>query len=217
MKRFVSQVQRFAPETFYWEMFSEELKTTLSSAAFRAEPDVVLIDPLPLTMSAMNKLVGHASRAYTLLTSVNHERAALSLRENMRVPIWAHEAAKPDMEIDANDYFKDGDELPAGLVAIHIPGASAGETAFYTPKNGGIVFVGDALVNLDPDQGMAFLPDKYSADPKQSRQSLQKLLELDFEMMTFAHGQPIVRDAKKRLEALLESGGSQKFKAAEAE
>ncbi len=215
MKRFVTEVERFAPECFYWEKFSDELKTTLSSAAFREEPEVVLIDPLPLTMSAMNKLVGHASRAFIFLTNANHERAALSLRENMRIPVWAHKAAKADMEMEANDYFEEGDKLPTGLAAIHLPGSSPSETAFYTPKNGGIVFIGDALVNLDPENGMAFLPDKYSKDPKQSRQSLRKLLKLDFEMMTFAHGQPVVRDAKKRLAALLDSSGSRKFKTTE--
>lgn len=215
MKRFATEIQRFATDSFYWEKFSDEVKTTLSSSAFRQEPEVVLIDPVPLTMSAMNRVVGPASRAVTLLTNANHERAALSLRENMRVPIWAHEAAKADMEIEANEYFKDGDELPAGLVAVHVPGATPGETAFYTPKNGGMVAIGDALVNLDPEAGLAFLPDKYAKDPRQSRQSLRKLLKLDFEIMTFAHGQPIVGDAKKRLAALLESSGSRKFKTVE--
>lgn len=217
MKRFVTEVEQFAPESFYWEQFSDELKTMLSSAACREEPEVVLIDPLPLTMSAMNKLVGHASRAFSLLTNANHERAALSLLENMRIPVWAHKAAESDLEMKANNYFEDGEKLPAGLVAIYLPGSSPSETAFYTPKNGGMVFVGDALVNLDPEKGMAFLPDKYSIDPKQSRQSLRKLLNLDFEMMTFAHGQPIVRDAKKRLAALLDGDGSQKFKTVGAE
>jgi glyoxylase-like metal-dependent hydrolase (beta-lactamase superfamily II) len=215
MKRFATEVQRFAAESFYWEKYSDELKTVLSSAGFREESEVVLIDPVPLTMSAMNKVVGPASRAFTLLTNANHERAALSLRENMRIPILAHEDARAEMEIDANDYFKDGDELPAGLVAVHVPGVTPGETAFYTSKNGGIVAVGDALVNLDPEQGMAFLPDKYSKNPKQSRQSLRKLLKLEFEMMTFAHGQPIVSGARKRLESLLENSGSRKFKAVE--
>jgi glyoxylase-like metal-dependent hydrolase (beta-lactamase superfamily II) len=217
MKRFVSEVERFAPESYYWEQFSTELKTTLSSAAFRKEPEVVLIDPVPLTMAAMNKLVGHASRAFTLLTNANHERAAVAFRENMRIPILAPKTAKPDLEIEANDYFEDGDELPAGLKAIHLPGSSAGETAFYTPANGGIVFVGDALVNLDAENGVAFLPDKYSANPKQSRQSLRKLLNLEFEMMTFAHGHPLVRDAKKRLTRLLDGTRSRKFKAMEGE
>ena len=213
MKRFVTEVERFAPESFYWETISDALKTTLSSAAFREEPEVVLIDPLALTMSAMNKVVGHASRAFILLTNANHERAAGALRENMRIPIWAHQAAKPDLDVEADDYFEDGEKLPSGLTAIYLPGSSPSETAFYTPKNGGIVFVGDALVNLDPETGMAFLPDKYSQDPKKSRESLRKLLKLDFQMMTFAHGQPIVRDAKKHLAALLDRSESRKFKA----
>lgn len=215
MKHFVTDVQRFAAESFYWEKYCDELKTTLSSAAFREDSEVAIIDPVPLTMSAMNKVVGHASRAFVLLTSANHERSALALRDNMRIPIWAHEAARADMEIEANEYFKDGDTLPAGLAAVHVPGATAGETAFYTPRNGGMVAIGDALVNLDPEQGMAFLPAKYAQDPRQSRQSLQKLLKLEFEMMTFAHGQPIVSGARQRLQALLENSGSRKFKAVE--
>ena len=164
----------------------------------------MLIDPVPLSMAALNRIVGHSSRAFVLLTSANHERAAGSLRENMRVPIWAHQAAKPDLEVHVDDFFEDNEKLPSGLTAIHLPGCTPGETAFYTPKNGGIVFMGDALVNLDPEIGMAFLPDKYSRDPKQSRDSLRKLLKLDFQIMTFAHGQPIVRDARKRLADLLE-------------
>jgi glyoxylase-like metal-dependent hydrolase (beta-lactamase superfamily II) len=214
MKKFVTEVDRFAPETFYWEMASDALKTTLSSAAHREEPEVVLIDPVALTMSALNKVVGHASRAFILLTNANHERAAGALRENMRIPVWAHKAAKPEMEVDADDFFEDGEKLPAGLMAIHLPGSSPSETAFYTPKNDGMVFVGDALVNLDPQVGLAFLPDKYSKDPKQSRESLRKLLKLDFEIMTFAHGQPIMRKAREQLAALLDRSGTRKFKAA---
>ena len=212
MKRFVTDVQRFAPESFYWELYVSELKATLSSAAYREEPEVVLIDPVALTMSAMNKIVGHSSRAFVLLTGANHERAAGALRENMRIPIWAHRAAKPDLQVHADDFFEDGEQLPTGLTAIHLPGSTPGETAFYTPKNGGMVFMGDALVNTDPECGLAFLPDNYSQNPKQSRESLRKLLKLNFEIMTFAHGQPIVRDAKKRLTALLEADGNPKSK-----
>lgn len=213
MKRFATEVQRFAPETFYWEQHAEELKTTLSSAAYREEPEIVLIDPVPLSMSALNKIVGHSSRAFILLTSANHERAAGALRENMRIPIWAHKATKPDLEVHADDFFEDGEKLPGGLTAIHLPGCTPGESAFYTPKNNGMVFMGDALVNLDPEHGLTFLPDKYSQNPKQSRESLRKLLKLEFEIMTFAHGQPIVRDARKRLTALLDGGSRSKFKA----
>lgn len=204
MTPLVNDVQQFATGAFYWEQFSPEIKTDLSCAAWRDGDAVALIDPVPLTMSALYEVVRRVNRVAVLLTNANHERGAQWFRARFSLEIWAHLAAEPDLKTSVQHYFDDGASLPGGLRAIHLPGSSASETAFFMPNNGGIVFVGDALVNMS-SSGLAFLPDKYSKDPAQSRQSLRKLLALDFEKMTFAHGQPIVHNAKARLTALLET------------
>jgi glyoxylase-like metal-dependent hydrolase (beta-lactamase superfamily II) len=199
----VSEVHQFAPGAFYWEAYSAELKTDLSCAAWRDENLVTFIDPVPLTMGALDQVARRAGRGGVLLTNANHERAAVAFHKKLFLEIYAHRAAEGALHIELLNFFDDGDMLPSGLRAIHLPGSSPSETAFYTPKNGGIVFMGDALVNMESLGGLAFLPDKYSENPAQSRESLRKLLALEFEMMTFAHGRPIVKDARKRVAALL--------------
>jgi glyoxylase-like metal-dependent hydrolase (beta-lactamase superfamily II) len=199
----VTEVQEFAPGAFYWDIFSREIMIDLSCAAWRDGGEVVFIDPVPLAKDALAEVVGDAKPAAVLLTNANHERGAAWFREMLKVKVLAHRAAEPELEIKAVEFFDDGAALPTGLRAIHLPGSSASETAFFTSKHGGIVFCGDALVNLPAIGDFSFLPDRYSKDPKQSRQSLLKLLPLDFQIMTFGHGHPIIRDAKARLATLL--------------
>ena len=200
----VAEVQRFAPGAFYWETFSEEIKTDLCCAGWHDDDSVALIDPVPLSMKALHDVCGRASNAGVLLTNANHERGAAWYHEKLMLPIYAHVSLKAELDKKVTSYFEDGETLLNCLRAIHLPGSSPTETAFYTEKNGGIVFIGDALVNLPSMGGFTFLPDKYSKDPQQSRESLRKLLNLEFQMMTFAHGQPITRDGRARLAALLE-------------
>lgn len=199
----VAEVHRFAPGAFYWETYSEEIKADLSCAGWRDEEEAVLIDPVPMTMNALDWVVARADRAVVLLTNGNHERGSSWFHQRFHLPVWAHGDAVPELKHKKVRVFSDGDTLPAGVKAICIPGSAPGETAFYTPKHGGIVFMGDALVNMESLGGLTFLPDKYCKDPELSRKSLRRLLDLDFEMMTFAHGKPIVRGAKERVAKLL--------------
>ena len=65
--------------------------------------------------------------------------------------------------------------------------------------------LGDAVINLDSEKGLELLPDKYCDDPRENRRSLEKLLALDFHILTFAHGLPVTQRAKEKLRALLQS------------
>ena len=70
-----------------------------------------------------------------------------------------------------------------------------GETALWWD---GVLVIGDALIHVAP-YGFAMLPEKYCADAKAGRESLKKLLRYPVEVMTFAHGMPIVAGARERL------------------
>jgi hypothetical protein len=58
--------------------------------------------------------------------------------------------------------------------------------------------MGDSLLN-QRERGLTLLADEYIEDKKQLLKSLQKLLELNFKIATFAHGNPIVQDAKRTI------------------
>ena len=96
----------------------------------------------------------------------------------------------------------------SGLTAVDLAsgqrvlGTTASETAYYVRAHGGIMLLGDALLHL-PNKGLALLPKQYIEDRKQAIQSLRKLLDLDFKVVTFAHGDPIVENAKRKIAGFL--------------
>ena len=91
----------------------------------------------------------------------------------------------------------DGEELPfAGLRAVHTPGHTAGHLALLLPRDGGVLFVGDAASNMTRlDMGPIF------EDPTEGRRSLAKLAALEFEVACFSHGRPIRARAAARFRA----------------
>jgi glyoxylase-like metal-dependent hydrolase (beta-lactamase superfamily II) len=93
--------------------------------------------------------------------------------------------------------------LFGGVRAIALEGFAPGETAFWLE---GLLIVGDALIHAAP-YGFSILPDKYCAEPKRGRESLRRLLPMPVEILTFAHGLPIVASAHDRLARVIGSGG----------
>jgi hypothetical protein len=89
-------------------------------------------------------------------------------------------------------------------MAIPVEGAAAGEIAIYCEAGKGTMVMGDALINFDP-YGFTFLPPKYCSNFKLMRLSLSKLLDYSFERMLFSHGEPILSNARERLETLLKT------------
>ncbi len=90
----------------------------------------------------------------------------------------------------------DGDLLPFGATAFHTPGHTAGHLALLLPRDGGVLFTGDAATNFlrlgvgpvyeDVDEGMT---------------SLRRLAELPFETALFSHGRPLAPRAAERFRA----------------
>ncbi len=87
-------------------------------------------------------------------------------------------------------------------MAVHLPGCTDSEIGLYAKQSGGIVLLGDALLN-SAAKGLGVLPQQYCDDRRQLRQSLHRLLDFNFKTVTFAHGDPLVGDAKKHLARFL--------------
>jgi glyoxylase-like metal-dependent hydrolase (beta-lactamase superfamily II) len=87
-------------------------------------------------------------------------------------------------------------ESIAGMIAIHLPGHTPGHIGFLHPREQAMI-CGDALMNRDDR-----LSPPYSvatADPKQARNSMYRLSELDFVHLLPSHGEPILNHGHSRL------------------
>ena len=190
--------QTVTPALFAWQAFEPAVKCELSSCALDTADGLILIDPIELTEAALGRLLHGRKPRAIFLTNGNHARAAGALRDRLGVKVFASADAS-GLDIVPDETLAEGQIAPGEMEVIALPGAGPGEIAFF---GNGVVCVGDALIHLPPE-GLRHLPDKYCAAPEQMRRSLRKLLSCDFQVMTFAHGAPLVGEARKKLEQLL--------------
>ncbi len=174
------------------------MKVELSSSAVRVGNQLFLVDPIPLTPESRRELTAKTTVAGIFLTNANHARAAASFAAETGAPIRAAAATAEEL---AELEIEPIGPMPR-IRAISLEGAVAGEIALYLEEDGGSLICGDALIHFGAD-GFAILPAKYCTDQKQLRRSLRQLLDLRFERLLFAHGEPIVHAARARLEELL--------------
>jgi glyoxylase-like metal-dependent hydrolase (beta-lactamase superfamily II) len=193
------EVHEIRPDLYFWQAYEASVKTDLSCCARRSAHGWVLIDPIPLTHSAGAEFLTLAPPRAIVLTNGNHARAAADYRARFSIPIYAHADAAAAFDFAIDHPMVDGATILETFTAIALPGAAAGEIALHA---GDTLHVGDALIHL-PSFGFSILPEKYCTDPRELRRSLGKLLRFPFDVLTFAHGLPLVKNAQQRLSELL--------------
>lgn len=86
-----------------------------------------------------------------------------------------------------------------GIEVVHTPGHTPGSVCFFFRRRG-LLIVGDALNH----RRQLALPRRMACvNPGQARRSLERLLDLPFEVLCFGHGRPLGPGARRHLEALL--------------
>ena len=193
------EFQQVIDGLYFWQAYDPAVKVELSCCARRAACGLVFIDPIPLAKDALAELCNTAVPAAIILTNGNHARAAAEYRTRFSIPIFAHAGAFAELGLAVDQEIADGETVLDEFTVIALPGAAPGEIALHAS---GALHVGDALINLPP-YGFAPLPEKYCADAKEMRIALGKLLRFPFEVLTFAHGLPLVTQARQRLATLL--------------
>jgi hypothetical protein len=183
-----AEIEPVAPGLCLWRVYDPTDKAELYSTGIISGEGTYLVDPISLTPDALADLRARTAIAGIIVTNENHQRAAPEFAERFKAPIYS----------DGTQPF------PSELTAVQIDGAVRGEIAVHSDVAGGVVVMGDALINFEP-YGFTFLPAKYCSNVKVMRRSLRKLLDYRFDRMLFAHGTPILTGARPRLEQLLES------------
>jgi glyoxylase-like metal-dependent hydrolase (beta-lactamase superfamily II) len=191
----VPDFYQITSDLFVWHGYNPECKTDCTSTAIRTPDGFVLIDPVRLEEQAIERIVSDDKVVAVLLTNGNHLRGSLYEKERLDVPIYAPNGAQGTVPMDR--VVNDGDLLWETLRAIELPGGSPGETAYHAP---GVMVIGDAVTNLD---GLGVLPEKYCADRPLLLNSLRALRPLQFAIACFAHGLPLVGNAKQKLAEII--------------
>jgi glyoxylase-like metal-dependent hydrolase (beta-lactamase superfamily II) len=171
------------------------------SYAVRRGGQQVLIDPLPLTSLALDRLGDAAPVVAIVLTIQSHQRSAWRYARHFDVPVFAPRGAKGLDEKPARSYGAGG-PLPLGLAAIALPGpALSGHGLFWRSPAGMVLFCSDLVTRARGS--LRFVPDEYMDAPAKARASVRALLRRSIDVLCPGHGPPLIGGVKAALRRLL--------------
>ena len=187
-----------------WAWFSQPHGYNFNGYLVRHPEGNLCIDPVPPGDADLAEIV-RIGVSSVLLTNRNHSRAANLVRERTGASTFIHpdDAAHAKGQGAEIDRDLNVGETVGPLAIVAVPGKSPGEVALHWPERS-LLIVGDAVIGNPPGR-CGLLREKVMDDPAQLRQSVRKLLDLEFDTLLFGDGASILHDAKMRLKELVDS------------
>jgi glyoxylase-like metal-dependent hydrolase (beta-lactamase superfamily II) len=193
------------PGVFHWTADHPKHGFEVSSY-FVAESGTVL-DPMVPPAEGLDWFQGEREVQGLALTNRHHDRqagdycAAFELAPVLVPESGLHEFEDKALEVRG---YAPGEEIIPGILA-HEVGAICPDDMALEIRSAGALAMADGLVHFA--DGVHFVRDSYMDDPEQTKRglaaALERLLDVDFDTLLFAHGQPIVGGGKQALREFL--------------
>jgi len=191
-------MREIAPGVWHWQARLELIGAPVSS--YYLERERVAIDAL-VPDEGLSWFEQHGAPEHVVLTNRHHDRHAWQLRDAFGstvhcIDVGLHElAGRGPVES-----FRFGDTLPGGIVVHEVDAICPDETALYIPAHSALACA-DGVVSRGGRLG--FVPDWLMDDPERTKAGLRdayrRLLDLDFELLLLAHGDPVIGGAREAL------------------
>jgi glyoxylase-like metal-dependent hydrolase (beta-lactamase superfamily II) len=200
-KAVAETLEEVVPGIWRWHVLDERIDAESDAHAVSDRTGTVLIDPLPLREEALKRLEPIIA---ICLTAACHQRSAWRYRRNFGVKVYAPEGCRA-MDEEPDVRYRAGEMLPGGLKAVHTPGPEHAHYAFWRERSPSVLFCPDLVMREDGGD-LAFIPAEYHDDPGATRESVQRLLDLPFEVLCMDHGAPVTTNPHAALRKLLGQG-----------
>jgi Metallo-beta-lactamase superfamily len=203
-------ITEIAPGLHHWTARHPRLGMDVSS--YWLPEERVLIDPLlPAEGIDWFEEQGGGAPQTALLSNRHHWRSCGDLIERYGVTVRAsrpgmHEFG-PERPVEAFDV---GDEVASEVVAYEVGGICPDESALHSGARRSLS-VADGIVRWREGGELAFVPDHMMDNPEQDKATMlaayRGLLNLEFEHLLLAHGDPAVGDGREKLREFVEREG----------
>lgn len=193
-----AELEEVVRGVWHWHLHDDRIDFVSAAHAVVADEGTVLVDPLPLAPEALARL-GEVTAI--LVTAGTHQRSAWRLRRELGAKVWAP-ALSQTLEEEPDARYGEGARLPGGLLAVFTPGAGTTQHTLLL-EDRAVAFCPDLLM-MSPGGELSLVPAEYMHDPEEARRSIEKLLDLDFDVLCTGHGGAVASDAKNALRAVLE-------------
>lgn len=193
-------MDEIAPSLWHWTARHDHIGAMVSS--YYLEQARVLIDAL-IPPEGLDWLAEHGPPDHVLMTNRHHDRHAWRLQDAFGCSVHCIRNGLYELEGRGRAQgFDFGDELPGGAIVYEVDAICPDETALYLPTHRALACA-DGVVRWRRGDQLGFVPDSLIDDPQDTKAALREayrgLLELDFDLLLLAHGDPVVGGGKQAL------------------
>lgn len=165
------------------------------------------VDNIEKELKSINKKWSDVTLILVTHKHRDHINNLPKLVELTGAPVKAHELEAPLIKEAAGvavEGLKDHTVIPlcGGIELVHIPGHSEGNSSYYLKKHKAII-AGDTIFG-DENSNLTPPPEKYCLNAQQATAEMKRLLDYDFEVFIYTHGKDIMKDAKKKVQTLIQ-------------
>jgi hypothetical protein len=193
-------MKELSPGLWHWTARHAHINSKVSS--YYLLPERVIIDPM-VPPAGIEWFKEHGAPEHALLTNRHHDRHAWRLREAFGCTVHCIRNGIEELEgrgpLQAFDF---GSELPGGVVAYEVGVICPDETALHVPGYRALACA-DGVIRSSGNGDLAFVPDSLMDNAEHTKEGLREayrwLLDLDFELLLLAHGDPVVQDGRGAL------------------
>lgn len=194
-------MDEIAPGLWHWTARHDHIGARVSSYYLSSER--VVLDPM-VPREGLEWFESVGAPAHVLLTNRHHDRHAWRLREAFGCEVHCVENGRYEIaDRGPVTPFRFGDTLPGGIVAHEVGAICPDETALHIPRHRALACA-DGVVEWGGHPGLTFVPDQLMDDPEDTKRALRRaycaLLQLDFDLLLLAHGDPVSEGGKQALE-----------------
>jgi hypothetical protein len=197
-------VEEIAAGLWHWKAIRRSIGSEVSSYYLAAERLVIDVMVPP---EGLGWFDAHGRPEHVLMTNRHHDRDAWLLRDAFGCRVHCIRDGLRELEgrgpVEPFDF---GDELPGGVVAHEVDVICPDECALHAPAYRALACA-DGVVRWPADGPLSFVPDRLMDEPERTKAGLRdayrRLLELDFDHLLLAHGDPVAHRGKEALAAFV--------------
>jgi len=184
-------MREIGPGVYHWKARHPRIQVEVSS--YYVEPAATLVDPLEPS-EGIEWFESRTKPQWVVLTNRHHYRHSGRFAEAFGCPVLCNENGLHEFD-DGREVegFAFGDEVAPGITAVEVGVLCPEETALQIEVGEGFMALADSLTNYEE---LGFVSDNLLGDDPEAIKSglldsFRRLLDLDFDGLLLAHGNPI--------------------------